>query len=122
MTEFEAFEALRIEAAFALSVGEQSITLLSGYLLIAFFIGSKLTFFQASFVNVVFSMMYLSSSLAIIQSMPVLNHLAERLNATGSEIPLNASGANPAISITITSLMYLGAMYFMWSVRHPKVE
>ena len=34
MTEFEAFEALRIEAAFALSVGEQSITLLSGYLLI----------------------------------------------------------------------------------------
>jgi hypothetical protein len=122
MTEFEAFEALRIEAAFALSVGEQSITLLSGYLLIAFFIGSKLTFFQASFVNVVFSMMYLSSSLAIIGSMPVVYHLADRLNATGSEIPLNASGANPAISITITSLMYLGAMYFMWSVRHPKAE
>jgi len=122
MTEFEAFEALRIEAAFALSVGEQSITLLSGYLLIAFFIGSKLTFFQVSFVNVVFSMMYLSSSLAIIQSMPVLNHLAERLNANGSEIPINASTANPAFSITIISLMYLGALYFMWTVRHPKTE
>ena len=122
MTEFEAFEALRIEAAFALSVGEQTITLLSGYLLIAFFIGSKLTFFQVSFVNVVFSMMYLSSSLAIIQSMPVLNHLAERLNANGSEIPINASTANPAFSITIISLMYLGALYFMWTVRHPKTE
>ena len=122
MTEFEAFEALRIEAALALSVGEQSITLLSGYLLIAFFIGSKLTFFQVSFVNVVFSMMYLSSSLAIIQSMPVLNHLAERLNANGSEIPINASTANPAFSITIISLMYLGALYFMWTVRHPKTE
>ncbi len=122
MTEFEAFEALRIEAAFALSVGEQSITLFSGYLLIAFFMGSKLTFFQVSFVNVVFSMMYLSSSLAIVQSIPVLNHLTERLNATGSEIPINASTANPATSITIISLMYLGALYFMWTVRRPKAE
>jgi hypothetical protein len=122
MTEFEAFEALRIETAFALSVGEQSITLFTGYLLIAFFIGSKLTFFQVSFVNVVFSMMYLSSSLAIIGSMPVVYHLAERLDATGSEIPITASMANPAIAITIISLMYLGALFFMWSVRHPKAE
>ena len=122
MTEFEAFEALKMETAYALSCGEQSITLFSGYLLIAFFIGSKLTFFQVSFVNAVFSMMYLSSSLAIIGAMPVINHLAERLNATGSEIPLSASAANPAFSITITSLMYLGALYFMWTVRHPKAE
>ena len=122
MTEFEVFEALRMEANFALAVGEQSITLLSGYLLIAFFIGSKLTFFQVSFVNVVFSMMYLSSSLAIVQSVPVLNHLTERLNATGSEIPINALTANPATTITVISLMYLGALYFMWTVRHPKTE
>ena len=122
MTEFEAFEALRIEAALTLSIGDQSITLLTGYLLIAFFMGSKLTFFQVSFVNVVFSMMYLSSSLAIVQSVPVLNHLTERLNATGSEIPINALTANPATTITVISLMYLGALYFMWSVRHSKDE
>lgn len=111
MTEFEVFEALRMEANFALAVGEQSITLLSGYLLIAFFIGSKLTFFQVSFVNLVFSMMYISSSISIISAMPTLNHFAERLIATGSEIA----------TITVL-LMFVGALYFMWTVRHPKPE
>ena len=122
MTELEAFQALRIEAAFALSIGEQSITIFTGYLLIAFFIGSKLTFFQVSFVSLVFSMMYISSSISIVSAMPTLNHFAERLIATGSEIPMTTVVASPEMATITVLLMFVGALYFMWTVRHPKTE
>jgi hypothetical protein len=109
VTEFEIFEALRVETAFSVSVGEQSLTLLTGHLIVALFIGSKLTFFQVSFVNVVFWMMFLSSSFALVGTMPILHQLAERLIATGSEIPMGTAMSNPVFTVIVTLLMYLSA-------------
>ena len=39
MTEVEAYNALLATSDYAINLGEQSIALLTGYLLIAFFIG-----------------------------------------------------------------------------------
>jgi hypothetical protein len=37
-----------------LALSEASLTLTTGYLLVAYFVGAKLTFFQVSLVNVIF--------------------------------------------------------------------
>jgi len=128
MTEVEAYSALRETTEYAMAIGEQNITLLTGYLLIAFFIGAKLTRFQVSFVNVLFVVMFLSSCLSLASAAATLTHIAQRLRDTGSDIPMTAfdmgeSGmASPIFVLGVCLAMLIGALYFMWSVRHPKIE
>jgi hypothetical protein len=117
----EVFELLRMESEYTLSLGQMSITILTGYLLIAFFIGARLTRFQVIFATAVYSVMYLSTALSLSQSQTVLVHLAATLRDSGSEIPV-ISAANPVVSYITTGLLYLGSIYFMWNVRHPKPE
>jgi small-conductance mechanosensitive channel len=117
----EAFELLRMEATYTLSLGELSITILTGYLLIAFFIGARLTRFQVIFATAVYSVMYLSTAVSLSQSQAVLVYLTNSMQGSGSEIPV-VSSANPSLSYLVTGLLYLGSIYFMWSVRHPKGE
>ena len=128
MTEVEAYSAVRDTTEYAMSIGEQNITLLTGYLLIAFFIGARLTRFQVVFVNLLFVIMFSSSCLSLASAATTLTHIAQRLRDTGSDIPMTLFGmgesgmASPIFVLGVCLAMLIGALYFMWSVRHPKKE
>lgn len=54
MTIFELVVAAQGEAQAALTINESGLAALTGYLLIAYFTGAKLTLFQVSLVNTIF--------------------------------------------------------------------
>lgn len=127
MTEVEAYAALRSTTDYALTLGEQSIALLTGYLLIAFFIGKRLTFFQVSFVNTVFSLMFFSCQISLATNMVTVVHFTQSLEDMGSEIPIRGVQADnwlatPFFALAVSIMMLSGALWFMWSIRHPKDE
>ncbi len=61
MTDLDAFNAMMLANDYAQATGEMLLTVLTGYLLIAYFVGAKLSVFQVSFVNVVYLRTYIST-------------------------------------------------------------
>ena len=100
------------------------MTVLTGYLVITFFVGAKLTKFQVCFVNVVFLLSYISTWQTLIEYIATVEYFREALKALESELPLAGTNLNakPAYSIAVACLLTIGALYFMWSVRHPKYK
>lgn len=127
MDEYQLVDALHSTMAQAWTVSQYGLSIMTGYLLIAHFIGRQLTFFQVSFVNVVFLIMHtlvLMSNIGLANKIFLLN---ERLQEYGSDL-----GATSLISAAeggtgtgwpaylLGFLVTMGCLIFMWSVRHPK--
>jgi small-conductance mechanosensitive channel len=124
MTEIEAYNALVLAQDQAQNIGAMLLTVLTGYLVITFFVGAKLTTFQVCFVNVVFLLSYISTWQTLIEYIATVEYFREALEALESELPLAGTTLNvtPAYSIAVACLLTIGALYFMWSVRHPKTD
>ena len=127
MTEVEAYNALLATSDYAINLGEQSIALLTGYLLIAFFIGKRLTLFQVSFVNIAFSLMFLSAQISLATNLSTLVYFAEFLTYMGSEIPTRGIQADdwvatPLFALSVSMMLFGGALYFMWTIRNQTDE
>lgn len=124
MTEMDAYNALMLANNQAESVGEILLTVLTGYLLIAFFMGRKLTTFQVCFVNMVFLLTYTSTWATLIEYLSTGSYFREILVSLQSDLPMSRMTPNstPVFNIALAFLLTTGAVYFMWSVRHSKTE
>ena len=124
MTELEAYEALMLASNQAQSTGEVLLTILTGYLLIAFFIGERLTIFQVCFVNAIFLLTYVSTWQTLIEYLDIASHFREILTSLQSELPvvIEPAYSTSIFNIIMASLMTIGALYFMWTIRHPKSD
>lgn len=128
MGESELYEAILGTMDYSMVTGQYLMTMLTGYLLIAFFVGDRLTFFQVSFVNAVFVVMYLAAAWSLRNAIERVGYFVVQLEESGSEIPVTRtmalSGADGGgeLSIVISSALVVGCLFFMWSVRHPKKE
>ena len=103
-----------------LSILERFITVLFGYLIVAYFIGAKLSRVQAGIMTALY--LFWLSRLGI-----VLGVLANNANIILDEM----RKISPILAVSIPSLLMLyfllsiltfASLYFMWSVRHPKTE
>ena len=124
MNELDAYNALILANDQAQNIGEMLLTILTGYLLITFFVGEKLTTFQVCFVNVVFLLSYISTWQTLIEYVATVEYFRETLMSLKSDLPIAGTtpNATPAFSIIVACLLTTGALYFMWDVRHPKTE
>ena len=124
MNEIEAYNSLVLAQDQAQNIGAMLMTVLTGYLVITFFVGAKLTTFQVSFVNVVFLLSYISTWQTLIEYIATVEYFRDTLEALESELPLAGTtlNATPAYSIAVACLLTIGALYFMWSIRHPKTK
>ena len=124
MSEYELYE---IVVGFTGNL-EQSmavlISLLSAYLVLAYAIGAKLTRFQVLYISICFTVAYIGVLQAQIFYLDETLQLAERLEAIRkqSSIAEGTGELSIAMFITIRILFLLGAIYFMWNVRHTKTE
>ena len=103
-----------------LSIMERLITVLFGYLIVAHFIGAKLSRVQAGIMTALY-LFWLS------RLFMVLGLLANNANIIFDEM----RKISPIFTVSIPSLLMLyfllsmltlASLYFMWSVRHPKTE
>ncbi len=126
MNEFEMYQSLLGTMTNALVQSQYLMSMFTGYLLIAFFIGERLSFFQVSFANSVFVVMYLSVAWSLRDTIDKAGYFIVRFEESGSDIPMSRtmalSGADGggALALGISVVLVLGCLYFMWTVRHPK--
>ena len=126
MNEYEAAEVLNGVVANALSAQAMFFTALSAYLAVAYAVGKNLTKYQVVFVNVVFILVFLNQTANQFQLFQAATHYVgvvteARLSEIDpiSNIPTNV---NALLFAAIRSLLLLGSLLFMWSVRHPRQE
>ena len=118
MSEAELYSALETAVANAYTLSDSAIAVLTGYLLIAFFLGDKLSRFQVFFATLLFTLMYTSYQVSIWGQLSRMAHFNEELELIGSEIPTDDIYWH--FSPVISAGLAIGALFFMWSVRHSK--
>ena len=122
MNEYElqelAFSASGLGASFA----SMFITVISGYLVVAYLAGRELTRPQVTLVNAIF---FVTSSLFLygtISSFAKQLSMVDKLRALNPDnyYPLSTPIAT-AIAVTF-AIIIIASLHFMWSVRHPKTK
>jgi hypothetical protein len=88
MTDAELLGLVQTELSLLDSGAEWLITILTGYLVIAYAIGRNLSLFQVSFVNIVFILLILTRADANYTSQDVVRTLMELLHEQSPELAL----------------------------------
>jgi hypothetical protein len=127
MTEYELIDAANSTASQAMAATQYALSIVTGYLLIAHFMGRKLTLFQVSFVNGIFILMHTVVMFALVAHAKRVQVLLLKLSESGSDVAvfatlLMAPDRQPSglVAYVIGGLITLGCLIFMWQVRHPK--
>ena len=123
MTIVELMGMAQGDANTATALSDAGLATLTGYLLIAHFIGAKLTLFQVVFVNVVFLLSRVVNFLALQGIIERNAHWNEKIQELDPTIPFGVLADTNRGSISswvIFTLITAGALLFMWQVRHPK--
>ena len=102
----------------------QFTTLLFGYLLVAYFIGSNLTRIQVIILNVLYmaciGATIFQMTTAAFTAMGFLNKFLEVSDNEGEITAINPNYIGFGVALNLA--LILTSLYFMWSVRHPKTE
>ncbi len=97
------------------------IAVLSGYLVVAYTIGSNLTRVQVAVLNFAYSIwtIYLILS-GLMQLIRARYHLT-----LAGELDQNLLSTSPYFVhgfVSIGLLLWLTSLWFMWSIRHPRIN
>jgi hypothetical protein len=126
MTAAEWMELYASSTANGLTAQATLLTLVSGYIVVAYIAGARLTTLQVSVANLV----YLGGSISTLISNYV--SVFDALNAKAQAAALEAnipsmftdgqiSLAGPAALVALLNALFIVAsLCFMWQVRHPK--
>ncbi|MEP1473061.1 MAG: hypothetical protein ABJK25_18940 [Halieaceae bacterium] len=129
MSGSEWFEAYTNASSNGLTALAILLTIVSGYMVIAYLVGEKLTKIQVLLVN----MVYIASGLSVLTSNfgSVLDsataraEAAQRIEQLGSIITPVGEAVPETYAIivaSVNSLFLIISLVFMWQVRHPKAE
>jgi hypothetical protein len=96
------------------------MSIVTAYVITAFAAGDRLTRFQQAIVNILFLL-----STSVVGLLAILTFRRFYVHAIATETPvvtLNTPVDFTVPLIVIFVVLVLGAIVFMWSVRHPKRE
>lgn len=123
MTEYQLLEVLNGMNSNSMAVQALFFTALSAYLFVAYAIGEKLSTFQVTFISVVFLLIAFLGGYTLSTIMiQTVDYSAQLDQVRGGAFVRLDSGAESLIFVVIMTrlLMAVGALIFMWSIRHPK--
>ena len=122
MIEVEAIEAMYAMGANVVDSASTYLTVVTGYLIAAYFIGRELTRFQMS----VISALFVALSLSFIGAIYVgLNNILAISTQYPVQINVWLNYVSKPVNVLVLVVDMLGiimALIFMWSIRHPKKE
>lgn len=124
MSEYELNDAIQAISSNLIAGEALFLTVLSAYAVIAFTVGKKLTTYQITFVNFVF-IGFVITNLGALQGMSaqVFDYGERLIEIQGNNLVKEGVGQGVRITMFATRiLMSVGALVFMWQVRHPSLE
>jgi hypothetical protein len=92
MTVVELVGMAQGDANIALMLSEGALTVLTGYIVIAYLVGAKLTLFQVTFVNLIFVLVRLVNFLALQGVVQRNTHWTKEIRELDPTIPYGLSG------------------------------
>ena len=125
MTLAELIAAAQGATQTSMALNEMNLAILTGYLLIAYFIGANLTLFQVSLVNTIFILSRIAGFLSMKGVMERVAYYQQKVFETNPDIPMGMLAPGTSGSIVqsiIFILITFGALVFMWQVRHTTKE
>ncbi len=120
MLEMTQYELQDLFVSWVAQTQQMSITYLSivsGYLLVAHFLGSQLSRPQVIIVNAIYIVYAIAQIGGFYSQMVTLADLGEASLQIGGYADIAAWGI---LWCSIQLTMLIGSLYFMWTVRHPK--
>lgn len=125
MTEYELVAAAAAMGEVQQGLNETAFAILTGYLLIAHYIGRELSFGQVLFVNMMFILMQAVIHFTGAEKGDLAAYFESEARRLNPEIPfrdvIQGKDAPPVPEIMVV-LVTIAALAFMWRVRHPKIE
>ncbi len=128
MTEYELVDAMSGFQSNLIQGQAVTITILSAYMVVAYTVGRQLTTFQSTFISVMFVLFALLGAAGQITILNDVYHYGLQLRELQDDqiLSVNRDGsvgeAAMWIFIMVRLFLFAGALFFMWSVRHPKAE
>lgn len=125
MTEYEILDVLEAVNGNAITATGVYFSVLTAYCLVAYAVGAQLTRYQVSFINVIFLVYNLIASVNIAFMVNRQLVIADKLTEiSGGSRLLGEEGTAIiiAVFVLLRVLLVVGALGFMWQVRHPKAE
>ena len=120
MSEAEIWELILLSQANAATYIAMLLTLISGYLVIAYLVGAKLSGQQILLVNGLFLLSAFSIAFPAFAAYDRASFLLS-LTSEAYRSPRSAGiHLGPGTSVVIFSGAILASLKFMWDVRHPK--
>ena len=121
MTEFESWEVLNALTSNLMQQQALFIGAFTAYVVAAHWVGRTLTTFQVFFISAVFTVLTLLGIRAQLWFMANINEVAQ-----GMETLIGGGGEGsqwlPTGFVILRFILVLGALFYMWQVRHPKTE
>ena len=100
------------------------ISVLSAYLVVAYTVGASLTRYQVTFISILFLLMMSLGVFAQLRNIQMMSEWGYQVIALSGKESVPAAQAEIAkwLFIAMRIALSIGALVFMWQVRHPKSE
>jgi hypothetical protein len=122
MTEGDVIEAAAAVTANSITMFTIFITFTFGFLASAYFVGGKLTRFQALAATGLYVVAAGFSAVIMVGWMQAFFAIMEVKPNALDTIPIIQRGYWVPVTTVMLSMGMLISLYFMWGVRHPKTE
>jgi hypothetical protein len=122
MTEGDVIEAAAAVTANSITMFTIFITFAFGFLASAYFVGGKLTRFQALAATGLYVVAGGFSAVIMVGWMQAFFAIMEVKPNALDTIPIIQRGYWVPVTTVMLSMGMLISLYFMWGVRHPKTE
>jgi len=122
MTEHEIWELVVLSQANIASLLGLYLTAASGYLVVSYLVGNKLTTMQTSLITGLFIVFGVITTFAVNVNLIRAGFL---MGFTDSTYRPPLSPVVPIMPLVVTPFLFvgvIGCLKFMWDVRHPKSE
>ena len=122
MTEYELYSAISYFNAQSVSTFALFFTQISGYLLVAYLLGAKLSRSQISILNLIYVLTAVLEIWIVFGGTSVAATLAEELRGINPETPVTVNMGTAYLASAILVFALLASLKFMWDVRRKATK
>mgnify|MGYP001826500142 FL=1 len=123
MSEYELSDLVATYASNLMEGQTLFITIFSAYMLVAYTVGKQLGRFQVSFITFAFLLFSSSMTLGGVQALELVMGYSDELYVINNEdVEDVRRGFTVGLFYIVRAVLVIGALAFMWQVRHPKTE
>ena len=100
-------------------------TIITAYLIVAYSVGRSLSTYQVAFINLAFLFATATGIMGLVANIAFIGEygaIRQSLIDRSEIIPEALDGAWIITFIGVRAMLILGALTFMWTVRHSKTE